>query len=293
MFVYKEFIKANFEKYKELYEVKSNVTGAEADIYLKDKTLNDLINICNYILGNQTKFHHLDDSFEARKERNDRAKMIIGKIEHRGLFSKESVVALRKALTILHNNGIYHGDLHFRNLIVEANTGKLFMIDFGSALMVKGLDQANHIAGDEGVNDEAMVIYLDRLSKTPGDFVKDRIDLDLGRAKRIQEIALASQSKEKKKMTAKEIKIVGAWEKLKKRITEEEPFEKAVKNFGYDLGGFGDGEELFNAQIAGLLLLVDAGYAGGVRDYCKKVIGEPKSSQAFKNKLNLLLEYLA
>lgn len=295
MFCYKQYIKTNFEKFKELYEVRQEATEADIDLYLKDKSISDLINICNYISGGKSNHHYLDDSLEARQERNERAKLIIGRIENRGLFPKETVSALRQALTLLHNKGIYHGDLHFRNLIIEAVTGKLFMIDFGSAKVLKGSSQERQLqeaykVGEEGLNDEAMVIYLDRLSKTPADFLKSRIELDLGVAKKIHKIALSASTKDK--LTAKEKKIAGAWQKLKQQVEAGEAFDKAVKGFGYDLGGYNDGDDLFYAQIGGLLLLVDAGYLAGVKNYCQEVINQPKANQAFKNKLNLLLEYL-
>jgi len=74
--------------------------------------------------------------------------MVKKRISGKKLVKPELVKALATAISLLHDNGVYHCDLHERNIMIGADGKKLFIIDF---------DSVGNNDDDSFVKDEAIV----------------------------------------------------------------------------------------------------------------------------------------
>lgn len=88
-FCFKQFIKINFEQYKELEGMKPETKVEEADLYLKSQSINQLIGSCHQLLGRKAKYQYFDDSPEAAQERNEISTMILRPLENKGLLKRK------------------------------------------------------------------------------------------------------------------------------------------------------------------------------------------------------------
>lgn len=295
MFCYKEFIKKNFNQYKELMGISQEreIKPEEYDLYLKNYSIDELILICHRILGIEAKYHFLDESLAAHQERDYIANKIINPIENQGLFDKTKLTSLKEAIEIMHQHGIYHRDLHLRNIIL-ANDGSLAIVDFGSAVFLENYQEVEIkeiYKTDEGKimqQDEAILNFLNRLATTPQEAEERRSLIYLSSALRIKEMIINSLNKEEKLRNNHEKKAVMAWNNLQKNLTEGKNIEEILKNFNYDFGKFVKGEEMYNYHLAGLMILLEQGQAELVNNFLNEVLNKPETDSLFFNKIQAL-----
>lgn len=101
-----------------------------------------------------------EKAFEARKVDNENAEKLFDFLRKKGFLLPPSVlVKLEKTLRSLHNRGIFHRDLHERNIMISGDlndeeTLEVYLLDFGSAKIVK-------TGQESGVYEEAEMVYSD------------------------------------------------------------------------------------------------------------------------------------
>lgn len=75
--------------------------------------------------------------------------LISGKNKLSEIVSVEQIIdQMKQQMKILHENGFAHRDLESRNWMIEKNTGKVFMIDFGWAIALSDENREQAIAKD-------------------------------------------------------------------------------------------------------------------------------------------------
>lgn len=294
MFCYKEFIKAHFDRFKSyLGIIKKDIPPELYDDYLKGRSIEDLIYACHYILEFQAKYKYFDASYEAQQERSQVAKMLLENLENRGLLSRDKIDFLRQAIQTLHQSGIYHRDLHLRNILID-QSGKMSIIDFGSAKIINPqnsteLDNVyNSSDGSIMQSDESILNFLGRLATTPeeaqAEKIKQHLELPL-RLKRIITEALG-----KNKLSGREKNFVSFWKMLETDVTSEKSLEESLKKFSYNFGEYAETDAYFDYQIAGLLLLSEAGLTEMVQDFCQQKMADKTTNKKMVTRLRELLE---
>lgn len=292
IYCYREFIKANFDEFKQKNGIESEIKTEDYDLYLNGLSIDDLILNCHEILGRKAKYHYLDNSYEAKKERSEISISILTKIENQGLINQESISALREAIKLLNSQGIFHRDLHLRNLVKDS-AGKIFVVDFGSAVIKEGpIDNLDSVyISDDGEimqKDESILNFLNRLAVTPEEAERNKIKNDLSDALRFKAIALKSEPK-----GVIEKKLVSVWGELQKNMFDNQDLGRAIKIFSDKLGQSYDGVLAFDYRIAALMLLADNGYIDEVKNFCSKANNITITNQIFLSKLKSLAEYLS
>jgi len=296
IFCYKEFIKEHFDKFKSyLGIIKKDIPPEEYDSYLKGRSIEDLIYACHYILEFQAKYKYFDSSYEAQQERSQVAKMLLENLENRGLLGKDKISALRQAINIMHQAGIYHRDLHLRNILLD-ESGKMFIIDFGSAKKIdvqneSELDRVyNSTDGSIMQSDDAILNFLGRLAKTPEEAQAEKIQQHLELPLRLKKII--TEALDKKKLSSREKNFVNYWKMFQKDIASGKSLEEGLKKFSYNFGEYAETDAYFDYQIAGLLLLSEHGFIDLVKDFCNQKINDVKTNKKMITRLRELLELI-
>ncbi|MFA5020469.1 MAG: hypothetical protein WC517_00160 [Patescibacteria group bacterium] len=284
IYCYKQFIKAHFDRFKELAGIEKEVAAEEYDLYLNGESIDNLILFCHRLLGVRAKYHYLDDSFEARQERSDIANKLLAGIENKGLFDRSKIKDLRAAISAMHEQGVFHRDLHWRN-IVQDKDGKLFIVDFGSAKIVEaGVGEMSSIYQSEDGRlmdkDEAILSFLQRLSVTAEEADKIKIERNLAMAVKVKNIANQDVFK-----SPKERKINNAWMILQESVGAGLKLGQVLREFSNNLGEYADSDLSFDYQISALLLLAENGYREKVKEFCLEKILDDKISPVFLSKL--------
>lgn len=80
--------------------------------------------------------HRTDHDNEVEEEavKRDNADKLIGFLKKRGFtINKEWIEKINNTISILHQSGIYHRDLHERNVMIDEKNNEIYILDFGSA----------------------------------------------------------------------------------------------------------------------------------------------------------------
>ena len=296
VFCYKKFIKIKFNEYRKIVGIDKGreIKPEEYDLYLNGKSVDDLVLICHQILGIKAKYPYSDNSIEAQRERNDIANKILTPIENQGLFDKQKVADLREAITVMHNKGVVHRDLHPRNIILTEG-GELAIVDFGSAVLVDDYKTADleslyqAVGGEIMQKDESILVFLTKLAVTPEELTEKKSELNLDLALRVKKMVWGALNK--KTLNAAEKKALTAWKKLQKNLETDNNLSEAIKNFSYDFGQF-SGDQMLDYQIAGLMLLAETGQSELVRNFCLTAGNQENDNPVFLTKIKSLLTIL-
>ena len=229
----------------------------ELEDYLKQININDLINLVHRLAGVKNKYSNFDDSPEAAQERNEIDKIISQNVIHQGLITKDQAQALLSAVNALHKHGIYHRDLHPRNIMIT-DDGEMEIIDFGSATEINPNDKLDlksvyRFKGEPDRHyhhDDEIVTLAGKLAITETDIeqksMKDIVDL------------ISRLSANKPKIWADFISVIPEGDDLNKLIDVYAPL------FGSDLDR--------NVKIALLLEISNHGRQEEVRKYLRGLI---------------------
>lgn len=94
------------------------------------------------------------------------------------ILTKEQQEQIQNTLDLLHHNKIYHNDLHLRNYLVEEETGKIYIIDFGRSGSKEKLIESD-------IKDELVLNFAKEYKVESPDFknmqLKQALDADIKR----------------------------------------------------------------------------------------------------------------
>lgn len=166
--MYETYVREHEKDFQEMYP------DLELEEYLKQIDINSLINLVHHLAGIKTKYSNFDESPQASQERAHIARLINQDIAYKGILEKKHANNLLKAINTLHDKGIYHRDLHPRNVMIDVD-GNLEIIDFGSAKEINPNNQSEvndvYVAGPEAMHlsDHGIVNIAQQLAKTEVD----------------------------------------------------------------------------------------------------------------------------
>lgn len=173
--MYEAYVKNHEADFKAMYP------DLELESYLEQINIDALIDLVHKMSGIKSKYNNLDNSPAAVQERAQIAKAISQGIAYKSVLDKKHASGLLEAVNALHAQGLYHRDLHPRNVMVD-NDGNLEIIDFGLA---KEIDPKNslevksvYVAGPESsyLSDQGIINIAQQLAKTEADLkVEQRI----------------------------------------------------------------------------------------------------------------------
>lgn len=241
-------------------------------VTMEQKGADELISIICRLIGFKHKYRHNDDSPEAHNERRVFMNKIKPALEYRNLFDKKLINELITVINTLHRAGIYHRDLHLRNIMIDPD-GKLEIIDFGSAVKIdpnNDLDLRGVYRAENCYRDDGAVGFLRTISEGPeGKILTERLDpakalgqyIDEPREK-INRRLLVGES-----LTINQEKLKRAIDNLDEGIRVGKTMEEIIKEFEVIRGG-GYQENRFSSEMAVLLEVARQGRDDDVINFC-------------------------
>src|SRR3989339_159262 len=136
---------------------------------IQSMDIDSLVDLVCKVVGFKHKYRHLDDSSEAIEERRQLALTIKEKLEHKSLLDKEVVELISTAINTLHRAGLYHRDLHLRNIMIERlldGKDEIKILDFGNAKKVDPNNEraVNGVYKTNEERDEGVIKFLRSLA---------------------------------------------------------------------------------------------------------------------------------
>lgn len=177
--MYQAYAKKHEADFNEMYP------DMELDSYLEQININTLIDLVHRISGIKNKYNNLDNSPAAIQERAQIAKLISQGIAYQGVIDKKHASGLLQAVNALNSHGIYHRDLHPRNIMVD-EAGDLEIIDFGLAKEIDPKNQNEvssvYVAGPEAhhLSDRGIITIAQQLAKNETDLKEEQRASRLG-----------------------------------------------------------------------------------------------------------------
>lgn len=270
-----------YEEYVRHHAADFYVAYPELDLeeYLKQLNINDLINLVHRLAGIKTKYGNFDDSFAANLERHQIAKLISQDIAYRGLLEKGHADSLLQAVNIFHKHGLYHRDLHPRNIMIDRN-GQVEIVDFGSAVKIDPSDktarQAVYNAGPDRthINDNDIFYVAKNLAKNDAD-------------RKMEAKQNFSESDFQSKCDKLAIQKPDIWQEFIDDIEKNKNIDHILSSYATALGeGYGYKDKVF-------LLQVIAGHQRQeeVKDYLRQKIKVEESKRKNWRDVSLLADY--
>lgn len=153
---------------KNLYKTIIRHGNNQEESSLEHMPIEDLQAMVSHILDFHAPKNRIDAEAMNRVFR-DNAKKIIPFLRKKGIdkpvLDPDIIEKLKNTINLLHNNGIYHRDLHERNVMLRDNDGErdVFIIDFGSAVIAEK-NSGNDIYedGDKKLVNDEMIIHTYR-----------------------------------------------------------------------------------------------------------------------------------
>jgi len=264
--MYREFIRCHREEFEEAYP------DMDIETVISTNNIANLMGLVHSLAGIKIQHSNADMSPEAIKERNQVANMIRDRISYRGILNKEQLASLSQAIKTLHQHGIYHRDLHARNIMI-ADDQSVKIIDFGNAVAVnpsnKEISKGIYTADPEKsfVNDLDVVDFIRPLAKTDHDKEVETSISYLDSAIRLREKLQGKSSKD--------------WRAFKLKIKNNQNIESLIDLYAIKLGtGIGN-----DTKLALLMESADSGRSDEVKEYLRKNI----ETESNKKRPNLLL----
>jgi serine/threonine protein kinase len=91
---------------------------------------------------------------------DDAAKVIYNSLHGTGLVSEDVALQVGAAVRFLNNAGLFHRDLHERNIMISEDGKQAWIIDFGSAKFDPAYSKAGNMTKREGIYDVGQDIKL-------------------------------------------------------------------------------------------------------------------------------------
>ena len=269
--MYKAYVRKHEADFQKAYP------DLEVEDHLKGLDINSLIGLVHHLAGIKTKHSNFDDSILANYERNEIAKIIGQEVAYQGLLEKKQTKVLLEAINALHQHGIYHRDLHPRNIMIT-DSGEVEIVDFGSATEIDPKNntevQSVYRAGPDEIyaSDQGIVAMVGKLAKTETDKKTEARENFLGDPKSLRQ-----------KLSAKKPKI---WQDFTSAIDNQEDITKTVNLYESLLG---DGLD-YKLRLALLSEIADRGQKDKVMEYLKSAI-ETESRKKRHLRSDLLINH--
>ncbi|HNZ73006.1 MAG TPA: lipopolysaccharide kinase InaA family protein [bacterium] len=269
-------------------------------VTLEQKGADELMEIICRFIGFKHKYRHNDDSPEAHKERMAFMNKIKPDLVYRNLFDKKLISELIAAISVFHRAGIYHRDLHLRNIMLDQE-GKLKIVDFGSAIKIdpnNDLDLRRVYQSDNCYPDNVSIELLRPISKGPEQKIFiERMDKAQALGQYIDEPResirrrlLAGESLTRYPLTRYQEISKKAIDNLDEGIRLGKTIQEIIKEFE-EIRGKGQEESRFSLAVAVLLEIARQGRADEVIDFCNNellTIEDSNQRMLYRG----LLEYL-
>lgn len=286
--MYQAYVREHESEFNEAYP------DLDLESHLQRIDVNSLINLVHHLAGIKNKYSNFDDSPQASQERAQIARTINQDIAYKGILDRKHADNLSKAISALHKHGIYHRDLHPRNIMIDED-GNLEIIDFGSAKEINPEKDSDvksvYQSGPEHTrpSDRGIISIVKQLSKTEADREQETRISRLGDP----ETLLAKLSAKKPKIWTDFIAEV-----KQKQETEDFTSEDVDKIISLYENLFGRGSD-HKIRIALLLEMSKLGRKEEVINYLKaKIETENSRNKQYRsdfliNQYQSLLDFLS
>ena len=289
---YKLAIQEKFREFKEMEGLGDHATKEDLPLYLVGKSVEDLALICGRLLN--LNFEENDKNPEttvAAEERKENTRIIMEVISHKGLIEGDNIPFLRKAINLMHKNGIYHCDLHQRN-IINGSDGKFYIVDFGEARIVNPNNESERKTVYERLDgkrssDKGIVLNLEQVAITPEMLLMNRIEKNLDVPLTFKRSVLRSETSNKK--LARDKMIYDAWINFYKGFEKGDNLNNLFDLLSKDLKS-NSNIEFLKIKLEVLLLLIEKNKEESVENFCNEMLKKDKLETASFNKFKQIKE---
>ena len=249
---------------------------------LEEIPLNDLIEEVSSALGFvEAGGKHRDEDlkvFEEEAVRNENVEKIVRFLKQSGFtLDKDILNKVENTIKLLHKNGLYHRDLHERNIMMVGDEVKI--IDFGSAKEVPaGTEEDMYEEGGKRLVPDEMV--LERYKPLTTTFEEDQ-------QKEVKE--LVQKLDGLKDMISKRRET--DWQRFQGKLEDvsEDDLEPTVESLARSISPGGNDDLYVNAKSLGLLEVSRTGKADMVKALITRKIKEKTLPPYEENRLRKLL----
>lgn len=204
----------------------------------------------------QQQISDQEDAYIQRQKEKQNDKLLINFLSKTDfILNPEILNRLEKALPVLHKAGIYHRDLHKRNLMfsntTDGNLEQVYIIDFGKSIETKSTSRDDIYIEDDIIykEDEYLLRIYKSLTRPRSDQEKEAYFLTLARP------LLAIQQNEKLKKSYVSFFIKS--QKKLESIKEGKDYQQVIKKIDRMIQDFSNSvisetasQENFNLQLA-------------------------------------------